>query len=120
MMIQSALICSPRENAIPQIAPKPIKLMANRQLSNVGSSDSPAVGDQIISFMDASFRWVVRRVIDVIPDTDACYLTDYVAEGFNISGAQMGLSFLSGAGYLLPCFVLAFYLTRCREVASSS
>ena len=46
------------------------------------------------------------------------HLTSYVAEGFNISAAQMGMDFLLLVGYLLPWAVLAYYLIRWREIAN--
>ena len=65
------------------------------------------------------FRWVIRQVLNVIPDVDRYNMTAYVAEGFNISWPQMFVSVLLLFGYLLPWAVLAYYLMKWREVASS-
>jgi ABC-type transport system involved in multi-copper enzyme maturation permease subunit len=65
----------------------------------------------------AFYRPVIRRVFDVIPDTQRLTLTPYVAEGFNISLDQMGLLLLVLLGYLFPCAVLAYYLIEWREIA---
>lgn len=94
--------------------------MSKRELTGASMSDSTSLGDQIVSKSDEAFRWFIRRVIDVIPDVDRFDLTAYVAEGFDISGAQMLLSFLLLVGYLLPWFVLAYYLMRWREIAGAT
>jgi hypothetical protein len=75
---------------------------------------------QAAQHLDEGFRWIIGRVLDVIPDIDRFDLTSYVAEGFNISAGQMFIYFLLLAGYILPWAVLAYYLMRWREVASSS
>jgi hypothetical protein len=56
--------------------------------------------------------------LNVIPRVDVFDLTDYVAEGFDISGSGLLLHGVVLVGYLLPCLVLAFYLMRAREVAA--
>jgi hypothetical protein len=69
---------------------------------------------------DEAFRWIIGGVLKIIPDVERFDLTNYVSEGFNINGVQMFLHFLLLAGYILPWAVLAYYLMRWREVASSS
>lgn len=97
-----------------------IKRLARRELVAPSASDSASIGDQLVSGSDAAFRYLVRMLIDLVPDVGRFDLTNYVADGFNISGVQMGMGFLLLAGYLLPWAVLAFYLLRWREVASST
>jgi len=75
---------------------------------------------RVATQLDEGFRWVIGGVLKVIPDIDRFDLTNYVSEGFNIGGGQMVLHFLLLAGYVLPWAVLAYYLMRWREVASSS
>src|SRR5262249_14422861 len=70
--------------------------------------------------LDEGFRWIIGGVLKVIPDIERFDLTNYVSEGFNIGGVQMFLHFLLLAGYILPWAVLAYYLIRWREVASST
>jgi hypothetical protein len=41
-----------------------------------------------------------------------------VAEGFDISWVHLALNLLLLAAYLLPWFVLAYYLMKSREVAA--
>jgi ABC-type transport system involved in multi-copper enzyme maturation permease subunit len=67
---------------------------------------------------DKSFQWVFRRLLDVIPDVDRLNWSTYVAQGFNISAADLVMSCLLVLGYLLPWAVLAHYLMKSREIAS--
>lgn len=94
--------------------------ITRRELSGASFGDSTSVGDQLVDKFDVTFRWTVRLIKDIVPDIDRYDLSAYVAEGFNIPASQMGLEFLRLVGYLLPWFVLAFYLMRWREIASSS
>jgi hypothetical protein len=86
-------------------------------LASYGDSSTSKAADKV----DVVFRWLIRRVLELIPDVDRFDLTDYVAEGFNIGGPQLLISTLFlVCYYLLPCAVLSFYLIRWREVASAS
>jgi ABC-type transport system involved in multi-copper enzyme maturation permease subunit len=67
---------------------------------------------------DVIYRWVIARVLEVIPDVNRFDLSNYVAEGFNVPADQLVLSLLLLIGYLLPWAVLAFYLIKWREIAS--
>lgn len=89
-----------------------------RQNTQVKLEESTA--KNIIEYSDIAFRWVMRRVQDIVPDTQRMTLTPYVAEGFDVGSDQLFLSFLLLIGYLLPWGVLAFYLINWREVASST
>jgi hypothetical protein len=71
---------------------------------------------------DEVYRWLLRRVMDILPDV-ALYFREYfspVASGFDISPLSLAKTLLFLAGYLLPWAVLAYYLIKSREVASSS
>ena len=57
---------------------------------------------KVAAWSDLAFRWVIRRVLDFLPDVDRFSLTDYVAEGFNISATQLGLAALLLAGACAP------------------
>jgi hypothetical protein len=92
--------------------------MTRRELTGPSMSDSASIGDQIVSKSDAGFRFVVRMVIDVIPDVNLYDVTTFVAEGFSISGEQAGMTFLHLLGYLACWMVLAYYLIHWREVAN--
>ncbi|HEX5271258.1 MAG TPA: ABC transporter permease [Gemmataceae bacterium] len=76
---------------------------------------------QVATGLDAIFSWTLRRVLNLIPDLSNYTFTDYVAEGMSISVRhQIGGSSLLLLGYLLPWAVLAYYLLKWREVASST
>ncbi len=66
---------------------------------------------------DTAFAWVVRRVINIIPDVDAFRWTHFLSEGFDIPPEYLVMNVVVLFGYLLPWFILAFYLMRSREVA---
>ncbi|MCZ2343855.1 MAG: hypothetical protein LC104_18960 [Bacteroidales bacterium] len=68
--------------------------------------------------LDTGFSWLVRRVINLIPDIDAFTWTSFLSEGFNIPPAYLLMNLAVLVGYLLPWFILAFYLMRSREVAA--
>lgn len=72
---------------------------------------------QVALFGDDVFRWIMRRVINVIPDTDRFTWSTYLAQGFSIDFSFIMINLLFLAGYMLPWFVLAYYLMRSREVA---
>ena len=67
--------------------------------------------------------FILRRILNLLPDLSRFDLTDYVAQGFDISiffrEDSLALRTLLLVGYLLPWAVLAFYLIRSREVATT-
>src|SRR5262249_18593409 len=68
---------------------------------------------------DSVYRWLLRRVLDFLPDVDHLDLTDYVAEGFNIATVNLlALDTVMVIGYLLPWAVVAYYLIKTREIAT--
>ena len=71
-----------------------------------------------VGYADIGYRWVFRRLLDIIPDVDRLNWSNYVAEGFNIDGTDLLLSTLLVLGYLLPWAVLAHYLMKSREIAA--
>jgi ABC-type transport system involved in multi-copper enzyme maturation permease subunit len=80
--------------------------------------DAASASARLVFASDETFRWLVRRILNLIPDVDRFDLTPYLAEGFSIGNTQMWLDLLLLTGYLLPWAVLAFYLMKWREVAS--
>ncbi|HEX3149856.1 MAG TPA: ABC transporter permease subunit [Gemmataceae bacterium] len=67
---------------------------------------------------DAAYRWLLRRVMNVIPDVDRYGLSDYVAQGFSIGPDFLLINFITLAAYTLPWFVAAYYLMKAREIAA--
>jgi ABC-type transport system involved in multi-copper enzyme maturation permease subunit len=75
-------------------------------------------GTAVIQRLDQFWAWVFRRVQNVIPDVEQFTWTNFVSEGFNVSGEYLVINLLVMIGYLLPWFVLAYYLMKTREIAS--
>jgi hypothetical protein len=96
-----------------------IRNIANRRLSNVKMDESSAAGDRFVTVSDEAFRWVMRRILSLNPDVSALDFTRYAGEGFNIPADQLFIGLLLLTGYLLPWFVLAYYLLRWREIAGA-
>jgi hypothetical protein len=97
--------------------------LATRQPIAAPMEDSPI--KTVTTHSDEVFRWLVRRLMNLIPDVEHFDLTQYVAEGFNYSVAAWNspsllMNLILLAGYLFPCGVLAFYMLRWREVAAST
>ena len=91
-----------------------------RELTSARPEDSASIADRLVGNSDVAFRWVIKRVLNLLPDIDRFDFTSYVAEGFNVSGSQLGLDLLLLLAYLIPWAVFAFYLLRWREVASTT
>jgi ABC-type transport system involved in multi-copper enzyme maturation permease subunit len=75
---------------------------------------------KLASFSDIIYRWLIGRLLDIVPDVNRFDLSFNVAEGFNISADQLVLNLLMLILYLLPWAVLAFYLIKWREIAAPS
>ena len=67
---------------------------------------------------DQAFAWLVRRFINMVPDVDGYSWTHFVSEGFNIPFECLVMDVVVLIGYLLPWFILGFFLMRSREVAA--
>jgi len=80
--------------------------------------ESPGV--TVIQGFDVVFRWQLRRILTLIPDAARFDLHPYVANGFDISASRILFvdNFLPLLGYLIPWFVLAYYLINYREIAN--
>jgi hypothetical protein len=73
---------------------------------------------QVALFGDDVFRWLLRRIINVIPDTERFTWSNYLAQGFSIEPRFILLNLLFLFAYMLPWAVLAYYLMRSREIAA--
>jgi hypothetical protein len=73
---------------------------------------------KFISYGDTGFSWLMRRFVNVVPDIYSYSWTSYLSEGFNVPLECLVMNFLTMVGYLLPWFILSFYLMRSREVAA--
>ncbi len=92
--------------------------LAQKSPQIVPLEESPTT--TVVQGIDEGFRWLLRRILNILPDTDRYDLHMYVANGFDISWVQVLFldNFLVLLGYLLPWAVLAYYLMRFREVAN--
>lgn len=69
--------------------------------------------------IDNAFSMFLRPFLYLVPDVSRFDLTDYVADGFNVSAGLLFVhNLLPAVGYLLPWAILAFYLIRSREIAA--
>jgi hypothetical protein len=93
--------------------------ISRREMGGVRAQEATTATERIVSGSDEVFRWFIRRILNLIPDVDRFDLTDHVAEGFNISFDQLLPTSLLLIAYLIPWAVLAFYLIKWREIAST-
>ena len=97
---------------------------AIRLLQRPGGAPIAAPSDeatlQVSGWFDGTFSWTLHRMLNVIPDVARFSFTDFVAEGVAIRPDQMAMALLLLVGYVLPWVVLAYYLLKWREVASST
>ena len=75
---------------------------------------------QVATWFDDVFTWTMRRFLNLIPDVGQLNFTDFVSEGVSIGPDKLAGAFLMLVLYLLPWAVLAYYLLKWREVASST
>ena len=76
---------------------------------------------KVVTGSDEVFRWLLRALMEVLPDVENFTFTDRVASGFSIGVISQDLlpAFLLLLGYLLPWGLLSFYLIRKREIAGA-
>jgi hypothetical protein len=92
--------------------------------TRLARGDTPAAqlekvgGMQVAAVVDEGFRWVVRRLLSILPDKDQFDWFPYVSQGFSIRPEDILLSLIALFAYLLPWGVLAYYFMRSREIAA--
>lgn len=72
---------------------------------------------QVALFADDFFRWILRRVVNLVPDTERFTWSNYLAQGFSIEPGFIVMNVVFLIAYMMPWAVLAYYLMRSREVA---
>lgn len=78
---------------------------------------SPAL--TLVTFMDHAFSNFLKLFTNFVPDVSRFDLTNYVAEGFDISGGMlMWDNILPLVGYMAMWAILAYYLVKSREIAN--
>jgi hypothetical protein len=85
---------------------------------NIVAPLQPSATIKFATAADVAYRWLIGRVLDLLPDVNSFVVTSYVSEGFNIPLDQLVVSLLALVGYLLPCALLAYYLIKWREIAA--
>jgi ABC-type transport system involved in multi-copper enzyme maturation permease subunit len=90
--------------------------LINNSTATVELDPTPTV--RAIQAVDWVYKWLLRRVMNVIPDVDRYGLTDYVAQGFSIGPGFLLLNLITLAAYVLPWMVAAYYLMKAREIAA--
>jgi ABC-type transport system involved in multi-copper enzyme maturation permease subunit len=74
----------------------------------------------IAKYFDNVYRQFLQVVLNVIPDVFTSNLVTYVESGFNIGPERLVVAALQMAGYLLPWFLLGYYMIKWREIASGN
>jgi hypothetical protein len=92
--------------------------LLTRQTSAAPVEDTGVAGG--IKQGDIAFRWLIRRVLNIIPDVERFDLSQAVSEGFNITWEQLLINFLLLLIYLFPWALVAFYLSKWREIAAAT
>src|SRR5262249_7810745 len=75
-----------------------------------------AGGGNWFSFDDTA-RVFFKGFHDILPNLGQYDRVAFVAEGFNIPGSELVMSFLLMVGYLFPFLVAGYYFLNSREVA---
>jgi ABC-type transport system involved in multi-copper enzyme maturation permease subunit len=88
--------------------------------TNTANPLDPSTVTSVATGSDEVYRWVLRRFINVLPDVDRFDFGNFVASGFNVSGATLTVTLLFLFGYLLLWLVAAYYLIKAREIAIPS
>jgi hypothetical protein len=77
-----------------------------------------SAGTKALLAGDKGMAWVVRRILNMIPDVESFSWGHFVSEGFNVNTEYLVVNVLVTFGYLLPWAILAYYLMKSREVAA--
>ncbi len=98
----------------------PLKAMTNlvKAETPTAQPDESSAVTQATSWLDQLVAWMIRRVVNMIPDIQGMSWTQYVAEGIDIPVEALVMNVIVTAAYLLPWFILGYYLMRSREVAA--
>lgn len=97
-----------------------IRLLRKPGGESIASPLEQTAGVRAAENIDKIYSWTLQRFLEVIPDVDRYTFTDWLAEGVSIPMGDMLWSFALLVGYIIPWAVLAYYLLKWREVASST
>jgi ABC-type transport system involved in multi-copper enzyme maturation permease subunit len=97
----------------------PLESLARLIKNSTATVDlDPTPTVRALQAFDWVYRWLLRRVMNIIPDVDRYGLTDYVAQGFSIDPGFLLINLLTLVAYVLPWLVAAYYLMKAREIAA--
>ena len=98
----------------------PFKALTNllKAETPTAQADPNSAVTNVTGFSDQFVAWVFRRVVNMIPDVESYSWTNYVSEGFDVPAECLVMNVVVTAAYLLPWFILGYYLMRSREVAA--
>jgi ABC-type transport system involved in multi-copper enzyme maturation permease subunit len=97
----------------------PLESLARLIKNNTATVElDPTPTVKTIQVFDTFYRWLLRRVMNIIPDVDRYGLTDYVAQGFSVGPDFILLNLITLVAYVLPWLVAAYYLMKAREIAA--
>ena len=75
---------------------------------------------QFANVSDEVFRFFIRNVLNIFPDISRLDFSDRVSNGFDVSLSSLLVTALFLLAYLVPWMILAYYLIKSREIASST
>jgi hypothetical protein len=107
------------ENLIPGGGPaEAFFRVATSRVQAVQLDQSPATA--MLQGTDQVFNWVLRRILNLIPDVNRFDLHPYVANGFDVPFTSVLVidNLIPLVGYLLPWAIVAYYLMKYREIAN--
>lgn len=93
-----------------------MSLMEAKPATNPLDKTNPLTS--VVEGSDLFFSWIMRRFVNLVPDIRGYSWNHFLSEGFNIPTEYLAMNVLVMAGYLLPWFILGYYLIRSREVAA--
>jgi ABC-type transport system involved in multi-copper enzyme maturation permease subunit len=97
----------------------PLESLARLVKNSTATVDlDPTPTVRALQNLDGIYRWLLRRVMNVIPDVDRYGMTDYVAQGFSIAPDFLLINLITLVGYVLPWLVASYYLMKAREIAA--
>ena len=98
----------------------PLRAMTNllKAETPTAQPDASSAVTNVTGIGDQFFSWFIRRVVNMIPDVESFSWTNYVSEGFDVPVECIVMNVVVTAAYLLPWFILGYYLMRSREVAA--
>jgi len=84
---------------------------------NVVTDMPPGLRTTVAQMIDTVLKYPLGVAAAVVPRLDQFGLSNYVANGFDISGSLMGQTIGYAIGFVVPLFVAGYFFLKLREVA---